>query len=713
MLNVTKMPVTADSAISLDVVKKYAPLLQFHPNEIFFPCSIEYLLQGSILRDHNNDKWGIPNPTQADLQQYNEDHYYVDINPAQYHGMFTSRKITAPMYYAVQAFTDIVEITYIFLYAYQGGQTVWGAGEYLRTPFTCIVNDFAIHQGDIEQIVVRLIPQGSDNYKVLDVVYSAHGDDTYFTSQRIKWSGTHPVVNVALNLHGSYSMHAQGETIVDLNYGAIRVINSVSGNGVQWETYNATEIIQLGLDTENKPINNQVWAAFKGRLGKKQNNNFTRATYYNRSSLNPSDAKFVSMINWAAVKLSLYPGHIKVGNGPTGPGARPWIKPGSGKRINDKLVRVLAMDNVGQRSSAIAWLMGDITESGRGNIIQLWANKSRLGMIVYGLDENNHFVQLFGSSDMEQGHGAIAWFVLNIYGDRRKEIVQVWNNNGKIGMIMYGADMYGNVRTLWNTPDIGQGYGAVAWLTGDITGNQKDEIVQLWNNNGTLGLILYGYNNDSGIGTLWHSSNMGQGSGAVGWLAGDVNGDGKDEIIQLWNNNGKLGIIMYGYDIYQGIIKELWNTDNTGNGYGAVQWLIGDINGDGNDEVIQLWNNNGMLGIIVYGFDGKVGLKQLWSTDNACQGYGAISWQIGDIDGNDKDEIIQLWDNNGTLSMIVYGDNGKNGLETLWYSDNVGEGSGAVAWLMGNLKSDGNGKKEIFQLWDNNGYLGIIGYGSL
>src|ERR1700736_1616390 len=39
--------------VSLDIVKKYSPVFQFHENELFFPYSIEYLLQNSTLRYRN------------------------------------------------------------------------------------------------------------------------------------------------------------------------------------------------------------------------------------------------------------------------------------------------------------------------------------------------------------------------------------------------------------------------------------------------------------------------------------------------------------------------------------------------------------------------------------------------------------------------------------------------------------------------------------
>jgi len=85
-----------------------------------------------------------------------------------------------------------------------------------------------------------------------------------------------------------------------------------------------------------------------------------------------------------------------------------------------------------------------------------------------------------------------------------------------------------------------------------------------------------------------------------------VFGHSYDELLQLWNNSGSLGFIMYewtGTDL-----ETAWYTENVGQGSGFVQMQIGDINGDGSDEVIQWWSNGGRMAAIVYapGIFGKV-----------------------------------------------------------------------------------------------------------
>ena len=337
--------------------------------------------------------------------------------------------------------------------------------------------------------------------------------------------------------------------------------------------------------------------------------------------------------------------------------------------------------------------------AGRGDIAQA---SGTLGLNIYADTEYRDVLQtFFSSADVGEGSGAVAWLAGNfLSGSAVDEFVQLWDNNGTLGAIIYGV-VLGTAGPVLSFPDLGQGSGAVAWLTGDFTGSGNTEIAQLWDNGGTLGLNVYQMTIE-GPQTVINSSDLGQGSGAVAWLTGDFTGSGHTEIAQLWDNGGNLGVNIYGMP--GGTVTVHYSSD-LGQGSGALAWLTGDFTGSGHTEIAQLWDNNGTAALIVYGFP-NAAVETLISSDLG-QGSGAVAWLTGDFTGSGHTEIAQLWDNNGTLGAVIYG--GVNGtVETLFGSSDLGQGSGAVAWLTGNFI--GSGHTEIVQLWDNGGDLSCLLY---
>jgi hypothetical protein len=123
------------------------------------------------------------------------------------------------------------------------------------------------------------------------------------------------------------------------------------------------------------------------------------------------------------------------------------------------------------------------------------------------------------------------------------------------------------------------------------------ELIQLWDNNGRLGVIVYGWTGNA-MGEIWGNGNMGEAPGAVAWQIGDLNGDGKAEVLQLWDNNGRFAMIEYAWR--NNALQEVLAASNMGEWPGAVQWATGSFLATPG-QVLQLWNNSGRLGAIVYG----------------------------------------------------------------------------------------------------------------
>ena len=142
----------------------------------------------------------------------------------------------------------------------------------------------------------------------------------------------------------------------------------------------------------------------------------------------------------------------------------------------------------------------------------------------------------------------------------KPKILQPWNNNGSLAMLVYKWNGTG-LSSVWSTSDIGAGYGNLGFLTADVDGDGKTEILQPWNNNGRLAMLVYKWNG-TGLSSVWSTSDIGAGSPGV-FLTADVDGDGKVELLQPWNNNSLLAMILYKWNGTG--LNYLWGTSDMGN----------------------------------------------------------------------------------------------------------------------------------------------------
>ncbi|ANN64978.1 FG-GAP repeat domain-containing protein [Bordetella bronchialis] len=390
--------------------------------------------------------------------------------------------------------------------------------------------------------------------------------------------------------------------------------------------------------------------------------------------------------------------------------------------------RLIQSPDMGEGPNAVSWLVGDVNGDGKAEICQQYTNSNgKLGIIVYGWNGTD-MVVLKQNDDMGQGPNAINWLIGDVNGDGKAEICQQYKNgNGKLGMVVYGWNGT-DMAVLKQNDDMGQGPNAVSWLIGDVNGDGKAEICQQYKNadNGNLGMIVYGWDDHDikKIWTIWQQDDMGQGPNALTWLIGDVNGDGKAEICQLWDNGGKLAIIFYMWaedgmhttvPTYPG-----WFMDAEASTAGSG-WFIGDVNEDGWTEMCHWWSDSSSVGASLYEyFAGKCargpGARRYYVSSTPPPPVGFV---LGDFRGKGRKELCEAYATGGALGMMLFtffkGSTLKGKAE--WGRDNMNQGPNAIAWLAGNFMGpiqDGQTtvqREQICQLWDNNGKLDMIVYG--
>lgn len=240
-------------------------------------------------------------------------------------------------------------------------------------------------------------------------------------------------------------------------------------------------------------------------------------------------------------------------------------------------------------------------------------------------------------------------FCADVNGDGTKEVLVLdCPHYGNLGIRVGRWEPNGELVCTWSSADMHQGGGAIQFLIGDINADRKSDIIQLWNNHGKLGAITY-LSDGTGYSCAWGSDDLGQGSGAIGFWNADVNGDGKTDIIQLWSNKGRLGIITYLSD--GAAYHCAWGSDDVGQSAGARDFVVCDVNGDGRSDFVQAYTTHGKIALITYLSNGN-GYDCAWGSDN-----------LGDyVDGFITGFISGDWNHDGLgdVAEDVVGWNGRS-----------------------------------------------------
>jgi hypothetical protein len=140
----------------------------------------------------------------------------------------------------------------------------------------------------------------------------------------VKWEDTHAIVHIALNGHAMRNQDpATSDHIYEMNIPGAVAIGDWIGTGPWWRPHSdGTDFKLFGFDFSWQPIGDQVWAAFRGKMGVSHNNTLVSATYFDGRNLSSPDWTFVKLVYAGGTLIEKIPADKLISNGPDGPAMR-------------------------------------------------------------------------------------------------------------------------------------------------------------------------------------------------------------------------------------------------------------------------------------------------------------------------------------------------------------------------------------------------------
>ncbi|MFH2104625.1 MAG: S8 family serine peptidase [Parcubacteria group bacterium] len=228
--------------------------------------------------------------------------------------------------------------------------------------------------------------------------------------------------------------------------------------------------------------------------------------------------------------------------------------------------------------------------------------------------------------------------------------------------------------------------GGTRVTTGDIDADGQDEIIVGAGTGG--GPQIRVFESDGQAKPIQFFAFHPDSRTGVDVAAGDVDGDGKDEIAVSQLANGEAWVKVYRYDDGQTIMGE-WLAFPAGVNSGATV-AMGDVDRDGLAEVIVGAGTGGGPQVRVFEYNGEVKPIQFFAFHPDSR--TGVDVAAGDVDGDGKDEIAVSQLANGEAWVKVYRYNDEQTVITAFRAYSRGVMSGANIDL---IDVDSDGETEI------------------
>ena len=313
-------------------------------------------------------------------------------------------------------------------------------------------------------------------------------------------------------------------------------------------------------------------------------------------------------------------------------------------------------------SDSQKWLSGDFNGDGRDDLVNLYGHEMDDGSIKTrawvhhsfgsGFEYRSSFTTLAGFWDEQK------WLSGDFNGDGRDDLVNLYGHKMDDGSIKTQAWVHHSTgsgfeyRSSFTT--LAGFWDEQKWLSGDFNGDGRDDLVNLYGHKMDDGSIKTQawVHHSTGSGFEYRSSftTLAGFWDEQKWLSGDFNGDGRDDLVNL-----------YGHKIDDGSIKtQAWAHHSTGSGFeyrssfttlaefwDEQKWLSGDFNGDGKDDLVNLYGHkidNGSIKTRAWVHDSNGSGFEYRSSFTTLAGFwDEQKWLSGDFNDDGKSDLVNLY----------------------------------------------------------------------
>ena len=232
-----------------------------------------------------------------------------------------------------------------------------------------------------------------------------------------------------------------------------------------------------------------------------------------------------------------------------------------------------------------------------------WVNDFSPGQ----MDENPAIRTLSGIAD---SYTVVSSMVLDANNDGFSDIAQVFYDQASKEfmqedlMVVLLSDGSGNYTPVSNTGvtayEAATAYdlnNIQAYFGGDVNGDGSDDVVQVYQgDNKTVAMVTY-YDLDRGGLLLYDITTTDIPINDSSFFSGDVNGDGLMDIVQAKKENNQYTYITY---LGKSNNKFAEGIQTTSGVKGDMVFFLADVNGDGNTDFIQTSSENG--DVVIYSY---------------------------------------------------------------------------------------------------------------
>jgi len=374
-------------------------------------------------------------------------------------------------------------------------------------------------------------------------------------------------------------------------------------------------------------------------------------------------------------------------------------------------------ENVGGPFTNPQYHLADVNADGRADLLFTYRVNNTLGRVLYLADaDGRNFTRVSHDTDVGYNAGTISetdqqYTTGDFNADGRNDLVWIARKDSSVYRTIYLARTDG---TGFNSQgyqiDTNADYSYYEdgrYIPADVNGDGRTDLVWLYFTNNSLGIAVYqaianggkvglaktSLFKDADLSPKYYQSNN--------FVPGDVNGDGKTDLVwTFWFNNELARVVYLANANGAGFQKLSLEKEQGLFGYSSIKDLqsqLGDVNGDNRADLVLTWREGTNFSKRLYlatagGTDFDFATDHVSSPNGVNDALFKTSQvHLNDINSDGRADLLYTYTYNTTFGWVSYLANGQGNGFVNGQSGNLPEASTTVKYqqyLLGDISAD-------------------------
>jgi hypothetical protein len=353
-------------------------------------------------------------------------------------------------------------------------------------------------------------------------------------------------------------------------------------------------------------------------------------------------------------------------------------------------------------TSVANWLSADVNGDGLGDLVQPYFLGAGQGLRIHTVIAQVDGSYDFSYDDVDPNYGnpsLVNWKVADVNGDGKDDLVEPFRPGPGPGLRVHKLLSNGSGGWTFSFANVDPNYGnanLAHWKVADINGDGRDDLVEPWHAGPSIGLRIHSVLATSGGGWTFSYQDVNSGYGTtdmIYWKVGDVNGDGRDDLVEPHYLNPGLRIhkVLSGSSSGASWTFSYLDPSTSYSASTLANWKVGDINADGRADLVEPYffpaSSLRIRSVTALSSGGWT-----YSSSVASLNYtnsNLSRWKVMDVDGDERADLVEPAFITGQGLRIRYARSTGTGGVFTYAEQNVNPGygnTGLTKWVVGGLE---------------------------